>query len=247
MSIKGIDISTYQKGADFEKIKKSVDFVIARASYGVNHKDAQFDHFRNELRTKDIPRGFYHYAYPQFNTPESEADWFLKVVGTPRSGEILVLDFEEEWSTFEDQVGWCRIFLNHIKKKLNGYKPLLYINYAKHNQGSWESVIKGDFGLWLALWDGKPEDIPAVQWPVLAMKQYSATGKVNGVPGDCDLDTFFGDLETFKKYGYKKPSVPPVIPPVEPPVVYNPKEDLIKLRAKEAANLEELDNIIKKL
>lgn len=205
----GIDISTFQGTPDFNQVKSQKEFVIIRSSYGVGYKDVQFDRNRDELRRLGIARGFYHYAYPQYNTPEAEAQWFLNVVGTPQKDEVLVLDIEENWSTFEDFKNWAAIFLEYIKSRLNGYKPLLYINYSKAQQGSWKRVIDGDFGLWLALWDGNPNTAPQTQWPVIAMKQYSATGRVAGINGDVDLDVFFGDIATFKRYGYQPPAPAP--------------------------------------
>jgi len=202
----GIDTSTWQGAYDFNAVKQVKEFIIIRSSYGVGYRDVQFDRSRNECRRLGIPHGMYHYAYPQYNIPEKEAQWFLDVVGTPDKDEVLVLDMEENWSTFDDWRNWASIFLEYIKNKI-GYKPLLYINLSKATQGDWGRVVRGDFGLWLALWDGNPDTAPQTQWPVIAMKQYSATGRVNGIGGDVDLNVFFGDINTFKKYGYQPPVV----------------------------------------
>ena len=44
------------------------------------------------------PRGFYHYAYPQYNLPEEEANYFLSVLNDLQKDELMALDFEEsEW------------------------------------------------------------------------------------------------------------------------------------------------------
>jgi GH25 family lysozyme M1 (1,4-beta-N-acetylmuramidase) len=200
-----IDTSTYQGNYNPNDTGKQI-FII-RSSYGVGYTDAQFHNLRRKLREQGKAFGTYHYAYPQYNTPEREAQWYLDVVGQMEAGEVLVLDHEENWAGFEDWKNWAAIFLEYIKNK-TGIKPLLYINKSREAQGNWKRVIDGDFGLWLALWDGNKE-IPATQWSVVAMKQYSATGRVNGIAGDVDLDVFYGDVATFKRYGYQPPAPKP--------------------------------------
>lgn len=221
--IKGIDISTWQGEVDFTKVKHAVDFVMVRASYGCGFKisnpevyvDAQFRRNQKELRRLKIPHGYYHYSYPSLNTPQEEADFFLWTVGDLQPGEVLALDFEEP-ST--NTATWCLDFLNHIKARLNGYKPLLYINQKTLLKNDFNLVVKGDFGLWLALWTYSPDKIPSSvsPWPVLAMHQWSDKERVPGISGNVDANSFFGSVATFKKYGYQIPAIPVPTPLPEP-------------------------------
>lgn len=219
--LKGIDISQFQPTVDFNSLKSQIDFIIIRSSYGDGYIDKSFHSHRDQIKRNNIPHGYYHYSYPQYNTPEAEAEWFLKVVGNLEEGELLCLDFEESYS---DPVGWCKRFLDHISNKLNGYKPVLYINLSTARAFNWNPVIQENYGLWLAQWDrNSNSSLPSTSWPVTAFRQYTDSETVSGIPGKVDGDVFYGDLNAFKSYGYKSPVVnlpiEPVIPvPPSPPV-----------------------------
>jgi hypothetical protein len=88
------------------------------------------------------------------------------------------------------------------------------MNLNFNNTYDWSKVVKNNNGLWLALWDNKPDYRPKTDWSLIAMKQYGAI-KVNGISGNVDGNNFFGDVETFKKYGVKieQPPQEPVMPP----------------------------------
>lgn len=219
---KGPDISTYQGAPNFDELKKHVDFVMIRSSYGngflaphgpAQYKDAQLDRNRSEARRVGIAHGFYHYAYPQYNSPESEADYFKWVLGDLEPGEVLALDFEEISYT-GDWDDWCVRFLNRIKDHY-GFKPLLYISLSMANSRNWSRVIGGDYGLWVAVWNGN-EEFPATKWPVVAMKQYTDSASIPGISGKVDMNIFNGDVATFRRYG--KPTPTPKPEPIPEPV-----------------------------
>ncbi len=206
--LKGPDISKWQGQIDFNALKDAIDFIIIRSSYGTGYKDEKFEFNRDEARRCGIPRGWYHYSYPQYNTPEAEADWFMNVVGTPQEGEILFLDFEENFAT---PVDWSLRFLNHISAKHSGYKPLLYINLALMNSQNWKPVVDAGYGLWLARWDYNPlAEAPSTQWPVVAFRQWANNQTFPGVSGNVDANVFYGDKNAFFAYGYHPVTVPPV-------------------------------------
>lgn len=209
--IHGADISEFQSG-DFS----GLDFVMIRSSFGTERADYKYAEFRDYARSRGIARGFYHYAYPQYTpSPEAEAEYFVSVVAPLQAGEVLALDFEEAYS---DPVGWSLRFLNRVEA-LTGVKPLIYINQSLMNGHSWTPVIDGDFGLWLADWDGQA-DGPGVDtpWPSVAMRQYTDAGSVIGLAGHVDLDVFYvPDVATFERYGLAAP-----LPPVDQPLSSDP-------------------------
>jgi len=150
--MRGCDISYYQGDIDFHVLRDNLEFVIIRATYGNGYTDKNFEKYRDKAREVGLAVGFYHYAYPQYNGPEEEADWFTKVVSC-RPGEILCLDFEEHYS---NPVDWCKRFLDRVKSNM-GFNPLIYLNMSLVKSYVWTPVIKGGYGLWLALWDGNPD------------------------------------------------------------------------------------------
>jgi len=210
--LKGIDISRWQGITDFNKLKLSQQFIIIRSSYGNGYTDQQFNRNRDECRRLQIPRGFYHYSYPQYNSAQAEADWFLKVVGTPQAGEWLVLDFEERYAG--NTVQWCYDFLNYIKDNLNGYKAVIYLNLSQTKSYNWKPIIDDGYGLWLAYYNQNPNaPVPITPWAVVAMRQWSSIQHYDGIAGAVDANVFYGTLTAFPKYGYQPPPPPPLPPP----------------------------------
>lgn len=204
--LKGVDISRYQKDVDFNKLKSEIDFVMIRSTCGDGYSDPYFEKNRDGARLAGLCIGFYHYCYPQLNAPEEEADWFTTVVSC-RPGEILALDFEENFPT---PVDWCKRFLDKATSNM-GFKPIIYLNQYLTKTYDWTPVINAGYGLWLAKWDYNPDsanwDSP---WPFVAMRQYSNQGNVAGIT-PIDLDVFYGDETSFKKYGNPPPPEEPIV------------------------------------
>ena len=196
--LKGIDISKHQGEVDWDRIKNECDFTIFRSSYGTGNKDIQFDRNRDEARRVGILRGFYHYGYPEYNSPEFEAKWFCDFVGELQSGEWMVLDYESDWDG--DQVDWCKRFLEIVSSRYGGYRPLIYMDLNRTRSADWSS-IKNDYKLWLARWDYNPDaPAPDTGWDT-PIRQYSNSGNIAGI-SPCDMNVFYGDKSQFNNLGF---------------------------------------------
>lgn len=204
--IKGIDISHWQGKMDFDKLKDLIKFIIIKATEGTYYTDTEFSRNQIQARWVGIPLGYYHFARPEYSTsPEVEAEYFVKTIGKLQEGEVLVLDYESNWTG--DVVSWCYRFLNRVFS-LTNVRPLIYLNQYLLNRYDWSKIINESFGLWLAKYDGD-SSIPDTSWPTLAMKQF--TNALDITNQKVDGDYFFGSVETFKKYGYQIEVVPPVV------------------------------------
>lgn len=206
--LKGIDISNFQGNPDFNGLKSQVDFIICKSSEGTGYVDPTFIRTQAECRRLGILLGYYHFARPDLgNTPQAEAGFFLQTIGTIHDGEILTLDFEVG---FANPVPWCLSFLNEVNTK-TGNKPLIYLNQSQIQSLDWSPVVQADYGLWVASYDNNPQGLKfATPWAVAALKQYTSGGTINGISGHVDLDSFFGDANIFKAYGFKSKPTPPV-------------------------------------
>jgi GH25 family lysozyme M1 (1,4-beta-N-acetylmuramidase) len=223
--IKGVDVSQYQSSINWPALKNSVDFAIIKSTGGCpdpgqpdsQYLDPHFETNKTEARNSGILHGFYHFSYPQYNTPEAEAEYVARVLSDIQPGEIVALDFEEAYDG--DSVAWCLAWLNKAEQLL-GFKPLLYINLALAKAHDWQPVISAGYGLWLAEWTFNDNGVydTSQPWPMAAFMQYSDKGQVSGIPTTVDLDLFFGDAAQFQAYGKPQPAQPlqPTIPaPVE--------------------------------
>jgi GH25 family lysozyme M1 (1,4-beta-N-acetylmuramidase) len=199
--IKGADLSHYQGNIDFSVLKGNLDFVLIKATEGISIFDANYSTYVAGARSIGLSVGHYHFAHPEVNSAKAEADFFLTRI-KPQDGEIVCLDFEI--MSYSDPVNWSLSFLNEIYDKL-GVKPLIYLNKSLVNGHDWSPVINNNNGLWLADYPGDPVNTSfTCKWPSIAIRQWSNGTAVPGIQYKVDMDTFYGDVPTFQKYGYNK-------------------------------------------
>lgn len=237
----GNDVSYAQGSIDWDTYKNNSNFVIIRSTYGNGYYDNWFAHNRDESRRVGLPRGFYHYCYPQYNLAQDEADWFCKALYDLQQGEILALDFEEHYTG--DVVTWCKTFLDRVSQNFNGIKPVIYLNQSLVASYNWQPVIDAGYGLWLAayLQDGQGN---TGKWPFMALQQTSSSQSVPGITGAVDRDVFFGDASSFQKYGYHVQSVQESqVTPVEVPIPVTTSSDPSTPSSGTSANLPTTVNI----
>jgi len=206
--ILGNDIAKYQGVVDFNVYKNNSNFVIVKATEGTTYSDPQFSRNQSEARRVGLPLGYYHFARPDLgNSPEAEADFYLKTLGEVRDGEVLTLDYECP-NQVQAHVDWCKKFMERVASKLNGLKCLIYLNQSQIAGFNWSSIVNAGYGLWIAKYTYNPNinTFNKGQWKTVAIHQWSNKQTVPGISSPADGDVFFGDVATFKKYGYKSPT-----------------------------------------
>lgn len=197
--IVGNDISSFQGDPNFDIVVKNANFVITKVTEGVGYANPNFKRTQSEARRVGLLLGYYHFAKPSLGfTAEAEADYFLSVIGILHEGEILVLDYEDDWAG--DVVAWCKDFLDHIYLHTK-VQALIYLNKSQVRNFNWDPVAKAGYGLWLAAYDN---NLITGAWNFVALQQWTNAEDVPGYAGKVDGDYFFGTAEQFKAYGYKK-------------------------------------------
>lgn len=192
----GIDISNWQKG--FNLADTMPDFVIVKATEGINFVDAYCDGFVQDAIRLNIPWGFYHFA--RSNDPAAEATYFFNQTRGYVGKGIPILDFEvpnsNEWLET-----WCKTYY-----QLSGIYPWVYINadYIT-NRGYGTDWVKQHCGLWLAgypqnyAWYPDNTTCPYKHegW-LLAAWQFTSSLSMGGMRVDGDF--FYGDTHAWNKY-----------------------------------------------
>lgn len=205
MSIKGIDVSTFQGTIDWGKVKNAgIDFAMIRAGFGKGTVDNKFIENICGANTAGIKIGIYWFIYA-LNEEEAikNAEKCIETIKLYKS--IIELgvaaDYEydsDEYSkkkgvvqTKESRSNIVRAFLNRLKKE--GYEV---INYA--NPDYLKSKFEGleEYPTWLAWYTDNEEKAKAYK-PV--MWQYSSKGSVDGINGNVDMDIYYGEVEEKKK------------------------------------------------
>lgn len=206
----GNDISKYQGDINYDVFKKNTQFVIFKATEGNGYTDPKFTRNQSEARRVGLLLGYYHFARPDLgNTPEAEADYFLKTIGELKDNELLALDYECPKQKQSD-VSWCKKFLDRVFEKTK-VRPFIYLNQAQIKNFNWNEVISGSYALWVACYTYDPNKNTFVigEFKSAAMQQWSNKQTVPGISGGVDGNVFFGTLETLKKYGYHAPVITP--------------------------------------
>lgn len=226
MTLSGVDVSHWQGNINWSAVRSAGhSFAFLKATERDNYTDPTFATNRSRARAAGLVTGAYHFA--RATDVSREADRFCDVVGTLAPGEIPILDWEVPGSP-----AWCRQWLDIVRDRL-GVKPLIYMNYSTARGNNWSSVIQGDYGLWLARYDGKPtqDGTDGTPWPVVAFKQYTDAGVTPGIPGRVDTNVFFGDAAALSRYGKAGGVTPPTPPPAPPAPPSPPAFDVRNWRA----------------
>ena len=193
MSYNGIDVSTWQGNIDWKKVESSgIDFAMIRASYGTSSVDNQFYNNMQNISGTNINAGTYHYCYAlSVDEAEAEAKNFINTIRPYSFSYPVALDIEDSSimslgkSTITDI---ATRFCNVVQDA--GYYVMIYSNL------NW-------FSNYLALSQLSQFDIWLAQWAEnhtfsgdLGMWQYSATGSVNGISGNVDLNISYNDYNS---------------------------------------------------
>lgn len=202
--MKGIDVSNWQPKLNIAKLT-GIDFVVAKATEGLNFKDPYFKKFMGQAYRKKLCRGLYHFARP--NDAEKEAAYFYKAVKKYVGKCVMVLDIED--NSIPDPSGWARRFTKKFHA-LSGVWPVLYMSssylqaYFKDDDGKY---LAKKCGLWIAGYPKTYTTYPntvcpynIAPWEVLAMWQFTDCGIVQGSQYRLDLDYAYMDKTAWMKY-----------------------------------------------
>ena len=215
--LKGVDISKWQSVGIGDQ---GADFVICKATEGVGYVDPICDQHYQRAKSQRKLLGVYHFARPDLNSPEADAEWFVKNIQGYIGEAILVLDWE--WLDPNNKgpwlnPSWAKRWLDKVYE-LTGVRPLIYMSATVINDYGldWSAVAK-DYGLWIAGYPSKynvpdpatpnPGDMPygIGPWAFWAIWQYtSSAGKLDR------------DIANMTKTAWKKYAKPDSKPTPEP-------------------------------
>lgn len=183
-----VDISNVNGAVDWKRLAATgVQGGYIKLSEGVTFDDPDSYAHAQAARKAGLPFGFYHFAHPEHNAAEAEAEHVLRRLSGRRPDFRLVLDFEQ--GTAQASYGdWAHRFSQAVRAKL-GHFPIFY-SYGPYIQGMRLAKPVGS-GLWLAAYgrnDGTehPFDLPA-PWKRVLMHQFSSNCRVGGCEHVVDL------------------------------------------------------------
>lgn len=215
-----IDVSSWQTGINVTT--SGAQIVVAKATEGIGYVNPDCDRVVQDALAAGQGVGVYHFAHTG-NNAVAEANYFIdNTRGYIGKGIVPILDWEPSapWDT-----GWALTWLRTVEAAW-GTKPIIYMNQFTENSYNWDSVVAGNYGLWIAAYPLEYTPIygfnpPAAQptlyhWPFAAAWQYTSTGYVGDWGGALDLSVVYGDLNTWYAYAGSGQAAPAPAPQPTP-------------------------------
>ena len=189
-----VDISVYQpENVNWLLYKQwasqwdGISRVCMRAVEYQGKIDNYFFAHRDGALNVDIQQiGYYVYIYPQYENPIAAAAYMHSVVPSPRSGDWIMIDYEENAGT-SSWIYNMEVELNRLYNK----PPTLYCSLAMIRARLQDPRL-AQFPLTLADWTYNPHYIPQVPWPwkEIAYWQYANNATIPGIGNNIDVNLF---------------------------------------------------------
>lgn len=196
----GIDVSHFQGAINWDMVvRTSVEFAYMKATGGSGFEDPRFQENWHGSRQAGLLRGPYHFFYAN-ESPEQQVEYFLSIVGQLRSDDLPpMLDVEIPSDSSKDRIQQASLKWLMLVEQKTGRLPIIYSDYSFANQ-YFDDPVFSKYPLWIAEYGKSSPDVPPV-WREKGWRiwQHSQTGKVNGISGDVDLDTFNGSPQDLIK------------------------------------------------
>ncbi len=191
----GIDVSKWQGTINWAQVKGAgVQYAFIRVSDGITTIDEKFPANWAGAKANNIPRGVYQFFRPNRDAIE-QAQIVIDHLDMYGMGELPpVIDVEatgdQTPAVVAQQVG---LWIDEIETTL-GVRPIIY-------SGSyfWDDNVKSsafsDYPFWIAHYTSASCPRLPAAWSDWTFWQYSSSGTVAGISGDCDMNRYAGTLE----------------------------------------------------
>lgn len=200
----GIDVSNHQRGLDWNAVENAgYRFAYIKATEGIGYVDPLVDQHLDGLRSTSLYGGLYHYARPDTNAPEADAEHFgeqLLARQAALPGSLPpCLDIEQNAPV--DMVQWSQRFIDRLRQVVAYGPVLVYASTSWWNNqladGGW---LDDQTWAWVAHYGREPGS-PGFRNDKTVMHQYTSGGQLPGYDGDLDLNLAWVDLATLAQGG----------------------------------------------
>lgn len=187
----GIDVSNNNGSIDWNKVKTSnVEIALIKATESNWFKDKYLKANYNGAKANGIKVGIYHFFRCDRNARE-QAEFFvnyIKEVGAINYDCKLCLDIETTEGQSGNTITTMAVeFLERVKE-LTGKEVMIYTGPSFANSYLDNRLSK--YPCWIAHY-GVSKPMQTNVWGSnYAGHQYSSTGRINGVSGNCDINNF---------------------------------------------------------
>lgn len=202
--LKGLDISSYQNGINFDAIKSAgIEFLILRAGFtgwgtGVNYnKDNCFEDFYNQAKQRGINVGAYWYSCANnYEKGVAEAKFMYENCLKDKQFEYpIYIDVEDTHHQVGNKRGVTDAIIGFCEYLENlGY----YVGiYASDISGFQEKMYLNEldaYDKWVARYGSEPKYVKQY-----GMWQTTSSGRINGYNDNLDCDVAYKDYSSIIK------------------------------------------------
>lgn len=197
MTLRGIDISSWQKGLDVTAVP--LDFVLVKATQGTNYVSPDCARVVDQALGAGKMAGVYHYV--SGGNAIAEADYFVSQIRGWIGRVVIAIDWESNQNSAWGNTDYLKQMAQRVIDK-TGVKPLIY---ASSSAFPWDVCKSLDLGAWVAQYaDMNFTEYQDTPWNDTAygcvIRQYSSSGRLPGWSGNLDLNKFYGDAATWRAY-----------------------------------------------
>ncbi|RAU84220.1 glycoside hydrolase family 25 protein [Pontibacter arcticus] len=192
-TIKGIDVSRWQKEVDWALVKEAeISFAFVKATQADFRLDPYFARNWEETKRHGIKRGAYHFYKPEAPI-QGQIDLFINTVSLEPGDLPPVLDIEvfDKNISSEKMRQDIKLWLEAITAHY-GVKPIIYTYqnyYRRYLQGHFP-----EYHFWIARYSpAQPEVHHTDKW---MFWQYTDRGTIAGINSAVDINFFAGDLDS---------------------------------------------------
>lgn len=192
--VRGIDVSSHNGHVDMKKVAgQGYRFVFIKASEGKSFVDKNFRTNFDNARKAGLKVGVYHFFRFDKDGVEQAIN-LLRTMSRRQPDLGIVIDVEKAGNPEGIPMDSINTRLVGMVEYLNlmGHRVMFYTN----REGYFDYIANSFPGspLWICAFSENPINAEWTFW------QYNHRGKVDGVKGDVDLNTFCGSTEEWENF-----------------------------------------------
>ena len=216
----GVDVSRWQHGTSlsWSSVKADgISFAFIKATEGRSYTNPYFASDWSATRSVGIYHGAYHFARPSVGSAAAQARYFVSRAGLADAPGDLppVLDLEATGGLGVSALrSWTATWLKTVHD-LTGRRPIIYTSPSFWESDLGNSTAFRAYPLWIAHYTTGSPRVPG-GWDSWTFWQSTSRGRVSGISGDVDMNTFNGTRVQLKLLANIRPPAPAPAPPPAP-------------------------------
>ena len=190
---RGIDVSDWQGYIDYSQVKNSgIEIVYIKVSQGNSIVDSHFRTNYENAKANNLKIGLYHFLTARsVQEAEEQAEYFASVISGTSPDCKLAMDFEIFGDLNTEQINQISFAFLQKVQQLTGKEVIVYSD-ASNARNTFNRELANSYPLWVAEYGVNSPNTG--NWSQYEGFQYNDMGRVPGIRGFVDLDTFTEEI-----------------------------------------------------